>query len=172
MASSKRHVHGQVALMVVLFIIIFTLSGTTWHLYSLQSKADAAAKENLKEQQRVADKLKDTIEDLSEKVKSVKEELYTQTDKASRIEKDTASVKKSVDDIKGDIQNQIKNEVLSLKDEQKQVQDKTKTSLTKLQAELDLLTTQLKQMEEFQKKQPVPVIDVQVEPVMPKKGRK
>ena len=169
MHSFKRPAHGQTALIVVLFIIIFALTGTTWHLYTLQGQAEETARENLKQQQRNLNEVKDSLQELTQKISSLKDDLSTQSDKSYRLEKESASVKKSIDDIKGEIQNQIKNEVLSIKGDNKQNQEKSQASLSKVEARLEGFTNEIRQLKEELQKTNTPVIDVKLESVTPKK---
>jgi hypothetical protein len=50
MLSSKRLALGQTALIVILFIIILALTGTTWHLHALQDDN----KKNIEKSQKPA----------------------------------------------------------------------------------------------------------------------
>ena len=168
MRSSKRLVRGQTALIVILFIIALTLAGTTWHLYTLQGKAEEAAAESLKEQQRKLNEIKDSIQELTQKLSTVKDNLYSQIDKTSALEKNSASFKRSLDDIKGDLQGEIKSEVASIKDENKQSLERSQASLSKIETQLQIYTDQLKKLkEDVQKTYATPVIDVKVDAVAP-----
>jgi chromosome segregation ATPase len=163
----KSHFRGQTTSIVILFMIFFSLAGTTWHLYYLQEQTKETAKKGLKEQENSLRRVKDSIDALEQKISSIKEDLYTQQDKTSKLEKDSMSVKESVDGIKAGIQSQIKNEISTLSTSNKKDQENAQASLSKVEAELETLKKQLSQIKTEQDKQNIPVIDVKLEAVTP-----
>ena len=165
MNGSKNRTGGQAALIVILLIIVLGLTGTTWHLYSLLGKAEETAQDNFKEQQSSTSHLKDSIEEVSQKVRSIKDDLYAQEDKTSRLEKDAASVKKAIDTVKEEIQKQVKDEVAAMKSDSKDSQEKARAMLARTTSQLEELSTQLKKLQEQAIKTTTPVIDVKLEAV-------